>query len=171
MLSHGGSYLGIRIVGWMGRNEWDGARHGGQGQTGKEVGSHWVSDWWLWVLAVSCLRTKEISILLELWWSTRRRLPAPPLPYPPTCTIPRGGQKKTGEIADFWEEVQNSGSWVTGRLKMMGLCLEVGWVNTYLSRFFWRLQHMDLGSVRWDKKGKRSVDIRVARHAHLGTYL
>lgn len=55
-----------------------------------------------------------------------------------------------------------------GRLKMMGLCLEVGWVNTYLSRFFWRLQYMDLGSVRWDKKVKRSVDIRVARHAHLG---
>lgn len=38
MLSHGGSYLGIRIVGWMGRNEWDGDRHGGRGRLGRRLG-------------------------------------------------------------------------------------------------------------------------------------
>lgn len=53
------------------------------------------------------------------------------LPSPPTCTIPWELQKKVGEIAEFWKEIQNSRSWVTGRLKMMCLCLEGGWVNTY----------------------------------------
>lgn len=44
MQSHGGSYLGIVIVGWMGRNEWDGARDGGREQVGKEIESHGVCD-------------------------------------------------------------------------------------------------------------------------------
>lgn len=40
MRSHGGSCLGIIIVGWTGRDEWNEAREGGQGQTEKEAGSH-----------------------------------------------------------------------------------------------------------------------------------
>lgn len=43
-----------------------------------------------------------------------------------------------------------------GRLKMMCLCLEGGWVNTYSPRFFWLLQQMDPGSVG-GTKGKRTV--------------